>query len=82
MEGLNSINENLESIEDFDDLSVVAFNDLFKCLTEGNSARILKMEGTTEIIKEMIEHFSEREEYEKCAKIVSILKNTNKYPDF
>jgi hypothetical protein len=82
MEDLNRINPDLESIEDFDDLSIMAFNDLFKCLTEGNPVRILKMEGTTEIIKEMIEHFTEREEYEKCAKIVSILKNTNKYPDF
>jgi hypothetical protein len=82
MEGLNRINQDLESIEDFDDLSVMAFNDLFKCLIEGNPRRILKMEGTTEIIKEMIEHFTEREEYEKCAKIVSILKNMNKYPDF
>jgi hypothetical protein len=78
----NRINEELESIEDFEDLSIMAFNDLFKCLTEGNPMRILKMEGTTEIIKEMMDHFIAREEYEKCAKISSILKNTNKYLDF
>jgi hypothetical protein len=82
MDNLNRINEELESIEDFEDLSVMAFNDLFKCLTEGNPVRILKMEGTTEIIKEMMDHFIGREEYEKCAKIASILKNPNKYLDF
>jgi hypothetical protein len=82
MDNLNRINEELESIEDFEDLSIMAFNDLFKCLTEGNPVRILKMEGTTEIIKEMMDHFIGREEYEKCAKIALILKNTNKYLDF
>jgi hypothetical protein len=82
MDNLNRINEELESIEDFEDLSIMAFNDLFKCLTEGNPVRILKMEGTTEIIKEMMDHFIGREEYEKCAKIASILKNPNKYLDF
>lgn len=74
MEDLNRINWDLESIEDFDDLSELAFNDLFRSLLEGNAVRILKMEGTSEIIKEMIQYFSDREEYEKCSKIISVLK--------
>ena len=74
MDNLNRINEDLESIDNFDDLSELAFNDLFRSLIEGNPIKILKMEGTSEIIKEMIEHFSDREEYEKCAKIISVLK--------
>jgi hypothetical protein len=82
MMDLNGINNNLESIEEFEDLSDLAFNDLFKCLSEGNPVRIMKMEGTSEIIKEMMDHFIKREEYEKCAKITSILKNTDKYLDF
>lgn len=74
MDNLNRINEDLESIENFEDLSIMAFNDLFRSLTEGNPIKILKMEGTSEIIKEMVDHFVEREEYEKCAKIISVLK--------
>jgi len=74
MDNFNRIDEDLESIDNFDDLSELAFNDLFRSLIEGNPVKILKMEGTHEIIKEMIEHFSDREEYEKCAKIISVLK--------
>ena len=77
MENLNRINDDLESVETFDDLSDIAFNDLFVCFTQGNPERIIKMEGTLEIIKEMMSYFVEREEYEKCSKVSSILKNMN-----
>lgn len=77
MENLNGINKELESVENFDDLSDIAFNDLFMCFTQGDSQRILKMEGTTEIIKEMISFFIEKEEYEKCSEINLILKKLN-----
>lgn len=82
MEDLNEINK-ISPTEDYlDDLSLIAFNDLFTCFTEGNPTRIMKMEGTEVTIKEMLDHFAKREEYEKCSEIILILKKINKSSGF
>lgn len=71
MENINSIKEDIQLI---DDSIVEAYNNLYECLKSPNIDYILLKNDAMETLKSMLDHFSEEEEYEKCALIHSILK--------
>jgi hypothetical protein len=74
MENLKESNSFDSSIDDSID---EAYNDLYKCLEFSGERYIVSREDSKETLESMIDHFSAKEEYEKCALICSILK---KYP--
>jgi hypothetical protein len=71
MENLKESNSFDSSIEDSINES---YNDLYKCLEFSGARHIVSRRDAKETLESMIDHFSSREEYEKCALICSILK--------
>lgn len=51
-----------------------SYNSMYECFLIGNPINLAKKIGGSGIINEMINHFSSREEYEKCAFLSKILE--------
>ena len=71
MENINSIKSETQLI---DDSISEAYNDLYECLKSPNIGYILSKNDAEDTLRSMLDHFTEGEEYEKCALIYSILK--------
>lgn len=51
-----------------------AYNSMYECFLIGNPINLAKKIGNKDKIREMIEHFSAREEYERCDFLSKILE--------
>jgi hypothetical protein len=71
MENIKEINSFDSSIEDSIN---EAYNDLYRCLEFSGARYVASRDYAKETLESRIDHFSSREEYEKCALICSILK--------
>jgi hypothetical protein len=71
---MENIKESSSFDSSIDDSINEAYNDLYRCLEFSSAKYIVSREDAKETLKSMIDHFSAREEYEKCALIYSILK--------
>ncbi len=51
-----------------------SYNSMYECFLIGNPVNLAKKIGGSGIINEMVNHFSLKEEYEKCAFLSKILE--------
>ena len=70
--------ENIHNIEDetqiIEDSISEAYNNLYECLKYPSIDYIISKNGSKDTLRDMLEHFTATEEYEKCTLIYSILK--------
>jgi len=52
----------------------VAYNSMYNCFMLGDSVRIARKIGSKKEIREMLDYFSSKEEYEKCHFLSKILE--------